>query len=60
MIKKLYVFAWLFLIGAVASSIFRGTLSELAMVAFAVIALGLIHAMALWAALVTTKHAQPH
>lgn len=60
MIKKLYVLAWLLLIGAVVSTIFKGTLDELAMVAFAIIAMGLIHALALWAAFVNTRDAQPH
>ena len=59
MIKKLYVLAWLLLLGSAAAAIFKGTINELAMVAIAIIALGLIHALALWAALITPREAQP-
>jgi hypothetical protein len=59
MIKKFYVLAWFLLIGSVIASVFSGTLTELAMVTFGLIALSLVHALAVWAVLIDPRDAQP-
>jgi protein-S-isoprenylcysteine O-methyltransferase Ste14 len=49
MLKKLYVLAWFLLIGSAAVSVFNGSLNEVGMLAFGLIGLALVHALALWA-----------
>ncbi len=51
MIKKFYVFAWLLLIGSAAGSVLNGSISELGMVAYGLIGLALVYALAVWAVL---------
>lgn len=58
MIKKFYIFAWLFLAGSVGLSVLNGQLDGLQMVAFSVIGVALVYAFALWAVLVNTGDAQ--
>jgi hypothetical protein len=49
MLKKFYVSAWLLLIGSGAVSVFTGSLNEIGMLAFGLISLALVYALALWA-----------
>lgn len=50
MIKKFYVLAWFLLIGSALASIVTGTFDALAMIAVSIGTLGLVYALALWAA----------
>ena len=59
MIKKLYVFAWFLLIGSAAVVAATGSLNGLSLVAFGLIAVGLVHGLALWSVLMNTSDAQP-
>jgi len=58
MIKKFYVLAWFVLIGSATASVLNGTLNDLAMVAFGLIALGLVYALALWSVLTNMGNAE--
>jgi hypothetical protein len=59
MIKKFYVFAWLVLTGSAIASVFTGSLNELGMVVFGLIALVLVYAFALWVVVRIPEDAQP-
>ena len=50
MIKKFYLLVWFLLIGSALASIVTGTFDALAMVALSIGTLGLVYALALWAA----------
>ena len=50
MLKKFYVLAWFLLVGATVVSVFTGSLNEIGMLAFGLIALALVHSLGLWAA----------
>ena len=58
MLKKLYVSAWFLLILAAAATIFTGSLNEVGMVAFGLIGLALVYAMALWVVFVNPGQMQ--
>jgi hypothetical protein len=58
MIKKFYIFAWLFLAGSIGLSILKGQMGGLQMLAFSVILLALVYAFALWAVMVNAGDAQ--
>jgi hypothetical protein len=49
MLKKFYVLAWFLLIGSALVSVLTGSLNEIGMVAFGLIGLALVYALALWA-----------
>ena len=51
MIKSIYILAWLLLVGSITGSVVNGTLTDLGLLAHALIALGLVYALALWAVL---------
>jgi hypothetical protein len=55
MIKKFYVLAWFLLIGSALTSIVTGTFDALGMVAVSIGTVGLVYALALWAAF-TSPH----
>ena len=59
MIKKFYVLAWFLLIGSAAAVIFTGSLNGLSLVAFGLVAVGLVHGLALWSVLMNTSDAHP-
>ena len=48
MLKNFYVLAWFLLIGSALVSVFTGSLNEIGMVAFGLIGLALVYALALW------------
>ena len=56
--KKFYVLAWSLLIASFVVSVSTGSLTEIGMVAFSLIALALVYALALWAVL--TNFAEMH
>ena len=59
MIKKLYVLAWLLLTGSAVATILTDSLNGLSIVAFGLIALALVHALAFWSVVVNTRGPQP-
>ena len=48
MLKNFYALAWFLLIGSVVVSALTGSINEIGMVAFGLIGLVLIYALALW------------
>ena len=48
MLKKFYVLAWFLLIGSALIAVLTGSLNEIGMVAFGLIGLALVYALALW------------
>ena len=59
MIRTLYILTWFFLVGSAMVSVFKGTLSAFGMVVFGLIALALVHGLALWSVIVNTRDVQP-
>lgn len=55
MIKKIYGLAWLGLIALAAVAVATGSFNELAVLAFGLVALGLVHALAVWSVIVNTE-----
>ena len=58
--KTFYFIAWFLLIASALASSFVGTFDAFAMVAFSLVALGLIHALALWSVFVNTRDTEAH
>jgi hypothetical protein len=48
MIKKFYVLAWLMLAGSVLATLFSGSVSDLDLLAFGLITLGLVYSLVFW------------
>ncbi len=59
MIKKFYIFGWVFLIWTVLASIFLGAFDALTMVSVSLGAVGLVYGFALWAVLANPESAHP-
>lgn len=55
MMKKIYVAAWFIVALAVLVSIFTGTFNPATLFVYSLIALVLIHALALWTAILQTR-----
>ncbi len=49
MIKKFYVLVWFLLAGSMIASLLTGSLTNLGLLAHAMVALVLVHGLALWA-----------
>lgn len=47
--RKFYGLAWFLLMGSALVSIYTGSLNEVGMVAFSLIGLALVYALAMWA-----------
>jgi len=59
MIKKFYIFAWLFLLGTVVASISLGTFNALTMIVVSLGVVALVYGFALWAVLINPGRALP-
>lgn len=57
--KQLYISAWILLAIAVLATLLSGAFGTAAMLAFGLVALGLVHALALWSAFANTRDLQP-
>jgi hypothetical protein len=55
MLKRIYIFAWLMLIGFAANSIYSGTMNAWGILVVGLVTLGLVHALSLWAVLVNPR-----
>lgn len=56
--KKLYVSAWFLLTAAASIAVLSGAMNAAIMVAFSLVALGLVHALALWSVFTNTNGLQ--
>ncbi len=56
--KKFYVLAWFLLAMAALITALTGAFNAVALVVFSLIALGLVHTLALWSVLVNAQDAQ--
>ncbi len=57
MLKRIYVFAWLMLLGFAANSIYSRTLDAWGILVVGLVTLALIHALSLWTVLVNRSEA---
>ena len=55
MIKKFYIFAFLFLVGTALASISFGTFDALTIIVVSLVTVGLVYGFALWAVLVNPE-----
>ena len=56
--KKSYVSAWFLLAAAAFVAVLTGVMNAAALVAFSLVALGLVYALALWSVFTNTKGLQ--
>lgn len=57
--KKFYVSAWFLLAAAALVSALTGTFNAAALLVFSLVALALVHTLALWTVIVNTRGVQP-
>lgn len=55
MLKNLYISAWFLLAMAVLTLVLTGAFSTAALLAFSLIALGLVYTLGLWSVIVSTR-----
>ena len=55
MIKEIYISAWILLTIAAFASVLSGSFNLVALLVFSLVALGLVHTLALWSVYVQTR-----